>query len=390
MLCDEKRLSELLQSSGVDVAVFTSPESVYYLSQYSSPLYPFTGTTAAVVFSSKGKALVINICEGFAPYNQGADMTNLKFYDEFYFAFATKLRDVEKTFKAAYEDYYKNGIRDDISRLAESIKEMGAQEGRIGVERWMPMAMKDALQEVLPRAVFKDITQIIEESRIIKTEEEVVRIRDAARINARALRAVIETVHSGVSEWDLVRAFRAELDNHKAEPIFQLINSGKGSGELFPTYRRPRRLRKGDVIRVDIGCRYMGYCSDLSRTVVLGKLSQEDQNIRKAIQSGCWSTIQMLRPGLKVKDVFRQCVDDIRKTIPGFNRSNVGHGIGLSVHEAPSMNSSSDRKLETDMVLNIETPLYGIGIGGFQQEDTVRITDSGIDLLTKFPRVWDV
>jgi Xaa-Pro dipeptidase len=146
-------------------------------------------------------------------------------------------------------------------------------------------------------------------------------------------------------------------------------------------------LERGEIVYLDVGCRANGYCSDVSRSVVLGELPPSHERIRQSVLDGYWSTINTLRPGVGIREVFKNAIDMVRRAgIPDFMRSNVGHGIGLSIHELPDMVSSSSGLLEKDMVLNIETPYHGIGIGGFQQEDTARITHGGVELLTKLDR----
>ena len=94
-----------------------------------------------------------------------------------------------------------------------------------------------------------------------------------------------------------------------------------------------------------------------------------------------------MRLGLEARQLSHTTVESIRQAeIRNFNRANIGHGIGLTIHEAPNMTASSSAILEENVVLNIETPYHCIGIGTFQQEDTVRITKTGPEPITNFDR----
>jgi len=386
-LANEQRVKSLLCDKGIDVSLITSSENIYYLSEYRSPLHPFMGTVTMVVFPTEGSAsLVVDVCEGLGPF-QTSKIDDIWFYDEFYYHFSGKLTREELRFEKAYDTYSKKGMRDLLSVLKENLEGQAFRPATIGIEQTMPVFLRDSLQRILPNAKFKDVTPIFQEVRMIKTDEEIARLRDAAKINERALKAAIDAIHVGAHEWELVMAYREELDRHKAEPVYHLIAAGRGSGDVFPKYNLAHRLERGEIVYLDVGCRANGYCSDVSRSVVLGELPPSHERIRQSVLDGYWSTINTLRPGVGIREVFKNAIDMVRRAgIPDFMRSNVGHGIGLSIHELPDMVSSSSGLLEKDMVLNIETPYHGIGIGGFQQEDTARITHGGVELLTKLDR----
>jgi Xaa-Pro aminopeptidase len=166
-----------------------------------------------------------------------------------------------------------------------------------------------------------------------------------------------------------------------------MIATGAKSAVIFPTNEKSRRVKKGDTVRVDVGCEYKGYCSDVSRTIAVGSVSADRKRILKATTRGYTETIKSLRPGLVISNIFHQAVSTVRAAgIPDYQRTDVGHGIGLEVHELPSLSPDQNGVLQKDMVLNIETPYYCFGVGGFACEDTVRITSDGHELLTHLER----
>lgn len=198
------------------------------------------------------------------------------------------------------------------------------------------------------------------------------------REHVKAFRAVVEEIRPGVTEIQLMQTYMAEIAKHKATPAFSMIAAGNKSAVIFPTYEKTSRVKKNDTVRLDVGCEYKGYCSDVSRTVEVGNVSAEKKRILRATTRGYTETIKSLRPGLAIKDIFHQAVTTVRTAgIPDYERTNVGHGIGIEVHELPSLSPDQNGVLERDMVLNVETPYYCFGVGGFSCEDTVRITSEG-------------
>jgi Xaa-Pro aminopeptidase len=105
------------------------------------------------------------------------------------------------------------------------------------------------------------------------------------------------------------------------------------------------------------------------------------------LRIGQEAALKTVRPGVRVGDLFVAAVDTIRRSgLPDYRRHHVGHGIGLEMYETPLLVEGSDARLEAGMVINIETPYYESGYGGFQVEDTVLVTEAGGELLTAADR----
>jgi Xaa-Pro aminopeptidase len=99
----------------------------------------------------------------------------------------------------------------------------------------------------------------------------------------------------------------------------------------------------------------------------------------------------MLKPGLPIKELFDHAVSTVKSAgIPDYRRTNVGHGLGVEIHELPDLVPQASTVLERNMVINIETPYYSFGVGGFSGEETVRITENSYDLLTKLERIIEL
>jgi Xaa-Pro aminopeptidase len=144
-----------------------------------------------------------------------------------------------------------------------------------------------------------------------------------------------------------------------------------------------RRLRSGDIIRFDIGCRSESYYSDIARTAIFGEPSERQSRFYRAILEGEEAAIGEVRPGVPANKVFATAVEATRKGgISHYKRHHVGHGIGLDLYDVPILNEATVTSLEAGMVLEVETPYYEVGFGGLQVEDTILVTEDGYRRLT--------
>ena len=120
---------------------------------------------------------------------------------------------------------------------------------------------------------------------------------------------------------------------------------------------------------------------------MLGKPTAKQQSYYQAIKEGEEQALDLLRPGARAAEIFEKTVKKVRQAgIPHYQRSHVGHGIGIECYDMPFLNLSSGHTLEEGMVVNVETPYYELGFGGLQVEDTAVITKTGYRLLTKSKR----
>jgi Xaa-Pro dipeptidase len=145
-------------------------------------------------------------------------------------------------------------------------------------------------------------------------------------------------------------------------------------------------LEHGHVIRFDVGCRYLGYHADISRTASFGEPSKKVAQYCRAIEVGLDEAVAAMAPGVEASKVFQTAVEATRKSgIPHYRRHHVGHGIGLDIYEIPMLSPGSKTVLEEGMVFEVETPYYEIGLGGLQVEDTVVVLPEGAQRLNQVP-----
>lgn len=152
-------------------------------------------------------------------------------------------------------------------------------------------------------------------------------------------------------------------------------------------FSNTRKLQKGDIVIHSRQVALNGYRAELERTVVLGGLTDEQNNAFEAARAAQQAAVDFIRPGVtaaEVDDVSRQILK--KAGFGDYAIHRVGHGIGISVHEEPSLRFDNNLVLEEGMVFTIEPGIFIPGVGGFRHSDTVVLTKNGNRLITEYPR----
>lgn len=230
---------------------------------------------------------------------------------------------------------------------------------------------------------------LVEGLRRIKDAGEVARIAEACRIADAALGRVRTRLQQGPTEDEFGRILDFEMrELGAAGPSFETIVAA-GTNAAKPHHRpSAERIAEGSPIVLDFGAVVDGYCSDMTRTVWVGGI--DDPELRRAVEVVLASQaagVASVRPGVKCSEVDRACREVISQE--GWAEAFVhgtGHGVGLDIHEAPSVASSSTDTLVVGHVVTVEPGVYLPGLGGARIEDTVVVTEDGCTPLTSTPK----
>jgi Xaa-Pro aminopeptidase len=249
----------------------------------------------------------------------------------------------------------------------------------LGVEAWGGLTKEFPKAEVNGSYVWA--------LRMVKDSEEITLMRKAGELTSRGMEAAAEGVKAGAKEFEVAAEIEYAMRKRGAGPTaFESIVASGGCSAFPHGGCTGREIHSGDLVVVDIGATYNYYCSDMTRTFVAGKPSAKQQKIYGAVLAAHEKAFQAVKAGLPVADldaVARKMIEDA-----GFGEffvHRLGHGVGLEVHEPPSMGPTNKEKLAVGNVVTDEPGIYIPGFGGVRIEDTVLVGKSGGEKLTSGP-----
>lgn len=244
------------------------------------------------------------------------------------------------------------------------------------------------LLEAGSRYQWRPTADLVESLRERKDEGEISCIREAIAVAECALDRVVKSVHAGMTERQIAGLLEATLRECGSDgfPFPSIVASGPNSA--LP-HARPtaRAVCPGDLLLLDFGAVVDGYCSDITRTFVVGRATAEQRGVHEVVRLANERASQALRPGMTGRDadsVARGYIED-----RGFGEMfghSLGHGIGLEVHEAPRLAKTADTPLVQGAVVTVEPGIYRPGWGGVRIEDDVHLSSGGAQVLTRFTR----
>ena len=275
------------------------------------------------------------------------------------------------------------------SRMIESLAPLLGNAGRMGIEAMtMTLAERDDLADRLDRVELAPTVGIVESLRRRKEPTEVEAIRSAVALADRAYSWVLDRLVPGASEREIALALEIRMREWGAEAVSfpPIVGSGPLSAHIHhsPT---DRELQKGDLVLLDFGCRLEGYCSDCTRTVVLGAATDEQRHMYDLVLAAQAAGIDAVRPGVGGAEADGAARDVIETAGKGdLFGHGLGHGVGLDIHEAPRLKRISEDTLAAGDVVTVEPGVYVQGVGGIRIEDCVIVTDTGCEVLGSAPK----
>jgi Xaa-Pro aminopeptidase len=244
------------------------------------------------------------------------------------------------------------------------------------------------LVEAGARWQWRPTVDLVETLRERKDGGEIERIQEAAGVATRALERTLPQVRVGMSELAVAGVLEKALRDEGSEgfPFPSIVASGPRSA-LPHARSSSRTLESGDFLLMDFGAEVDGYCSDLTRTVVVGRASEEHRAVYDVVRQANDRASKGVRAGMSGRDADAIARHYIERAGYGelFGHS-LGHGIGLEVHEAPRLARTADGALPEGAVVTIEPGIYRPGWGGVRIEDDVVLDVDGPHILTEFPR----
>lgn len=277
--------------------------------------------------------------------------------------------------------------RNEINKfIQESIRGSTPKSGAVSVEEHdIKYSEFKEFKKLLKGKKLIPATNLIEDLRVIKTEDEIKNIERAQLISQKAFELVLKTIRVGQTEAGI------------AEKLAKIIKSLGGQGLAFdsivasgPNNALPhhvtgaRRLATGDILLVDFGAKFQNYCADLSRTVFIGKVPDLKRNIYAHVEKAQKLAIGKIKTNTKASIAYQAAHNYFKDSkLDSHFLHSLGHGIGLEVHEKPSLSPKSKDEFAEGMVFSVEPGLYFPGWGGIRIEDLVVIQNGKTRLLGK-------
>ena len=351
-----ERTREALQEHELDAMLISSPENRRYLSG-------FTGTA------------------GYLMITEGAAVL------------ATDFRYVEQAGQqaAGFRVERIGGKFDWLPKLASKLK-----ASRLGLEAQdVSVATHSELKKAISEAegesglTLIETQDIVDKLRATKYQEELELVARATEIADEAFQEVAPAIEPGVAERDVAWQLEKAMRERGAEALSFDIIVGAGPNGALPHHLAGEQvIREGDAVVIDMGARYSGYCSDLTRTIVVGEPDETFRRVYETVLRAQIVAEESVRSGMTGAEVDELARGIIKEAGHGDNFGHsLGHGVGLAVHEFPRVGPNSTDVLEDGMALTIEPGIYLSGWGGVRIEDIVVMENGRATVLSSAPKL---
>lgn len=409
MLVNKERMLKKMEEFKLDAVIATHPENVSYMSDLQSQLsymYRFLNVESFALLprrSDIAPAMIISRGDAAWAARYPSWMPEVYTFGNPHYVVHSEetLSDGEKKFRQIIDDRNKHA-ESAGEVIVKALKQKGLDKGKIGLdEKNLYPATKERILKECPQATFLDAFELIRWTRMVKTPEELERIKVVGLGNERSVQSVLNRLAVGVSEEELAQHF---LDcTAKEGAIFEFWNTASGTqsamtimGNAHHYPRAQYKLRKGDMFRYDGGGIYNRYHSDAGGCAVVGTPTAKHKATYRGIEAGMERALELLRPGVIPSKLFEEVTKAVEKAgIKDYSKyaTFCGHGIGIEARDYPiftkPMKATSpflpggtyDLPVEEGAVISIEVPYSELGLGGFQVEYALLVKKDGSEKL---------
>jgi Xaa-Pro aminopeptidase len=381
-LVNEERLAWRAAAARVDAVVVSRSENVRYVADLPDELATALGLRIAVVARCEPFEVIgivaPRVMAAYIPPDlvAGADV---RLYGRFFAQQAdVELDDTERSAAALLRSAPGEGLSFEAV-LGDAIEALPA---RVRVACDDPDGDRIAAERGHPPS--GDGERLLRDVRQVKTGAEIERLQDAARIAELIEGDIFDAVVVGADWESIAQRVPAIAAGHGGRFGYLSGGAGRQGGFMFP----PRRLSlvPGHLVRLDLGVSSGGYWSDTGRSASVGPATADATSRYRSIKAGADAALERLRPGVTFESLYQTAMAVIRRDVPAYRRHHTGHAIGMRAYDGPLVAEGDATRVEAGMVLNIEVPLYEIGWGGLQLEDTLVVEDDGFRSLTLLDR----
>lgn len=260
---------------------------------------------------------------------------------------------------------------------------IGYEEEALSVKQYRNFRSKTTdFQELVEMQ--KKLTKL----RKIKDEEEIKRIAEAEKIGDAAFSHILDKIRPGITEREIALELEFFMKKQGATALSFDTIAASGKRSAMPHgVASDKVIEKGDLLTLDFGCIFEGYCSDMTRTVAVGSADERQREIYNTVLKAQMSALDAIREGMECNEIDAIARNIIKEAGYGENFGHgLGHSVGIEIHEMPSFSAKCSEKLKAGHVMTVEPGIYIEDFGGVRIEDLVVVTKDGTRNLTNSPK----
>ncbi len=348
-----------MRGKGFDVLVTAAPENIQYLTGVSEPSIHTCGV--AIIPLNAEPTLAVMWLDEDAASKQASEVT-------------------VKT----YTPYNEGEI------VAKILEQAGAGKGKAGMDGGALRVLENSLRKALPNLSMTNAGNAIDEIRWIKSDEEIRLIQKACTIADKGMKTAIDALKPGITELEVSAIAESEMISLGSDELKHrtIIASGPRTGLIHP-FATQKKIAKGELVAIDLGAVYQGYCSDIARTAFMGKPTEEAKMSYETLRGAQDAAFEKVKHDAPIKEI-EAAAYGVAKSAKCELIGHVGHSIGLRTEEDPHLWSARmpiPEKIEANMaIVFFQTTIQSKGCIGPRVEDTLLVTKTGAKRLTTYPR----
>jgi Xaa-Pro dipeptidase len=356
-------IQKWMKENDIGVCFLTSTENVFYISGFYSD--PHERLLGVALFQDEEPFL---ICPGMEKH----DAKNSGWSHEI-----IGYSDTDEPWEM---------VKEAIFKRVKTISTIAIEKEHMNVERF------ETVTSLFSGVRFVSAEEKLRKLRMIKNEVELAKLREACQLADFAIQTGMDEIKEGKTELDVLAAIEYAL---KKKGVTQMsfstmVLTGENAASPHGTPGLTK-IKKGDLVLFDLGVVVDGYCSDITRTIAYGDINDKQKEIYETVLKGQLAAIDAIKPGVACSDIDLTARRIITEAGYGeFFPHRLGHGLGISIHEYPSVTEKNPLILQEGMVFTVEPGIYVPSVAGVRIEDDVVVTATGCEVLTKFPKELQV
>ncbi|KAA0549122.1 aminopeptidase P family protein [Bacillus sp. BGMRC 2118] len=354
-----QQFTSWLKSENISAGFITSKANIFYLTKFYTD--PHERLVSLLVFQDEAPILVAPNMEREQIISSGWENEIIGYSDT---------------------DNPWQFIKNAVLKRNISIETLAIEKEHMTYER------AEKINEIFSQPVLISAEDKLHDLRMLKDSDEIAILREAAKLADYGVEVGVHSIKEGRSELEVLATIEFELKKKGIREMSFSTMVLTGEKTAAP-HGKPglETIKSGDFILFDLGVVLDGYCSDITRTVALGHVFDKQREIYETVLQAELSALNICKPGLEIGTIDTTARNIItNKGYGDYFTHRIGHGLGIDVHEFPSMTSTNTNTLKPGMTFTIEPGIYVPKVGGVRIEDDVLITENGFESLTNYPK----